>query len=295
MSYIPSLKISYCTACMDRVDHLKVTLPKNIASAKKDLESLDNVGVEFVVVNYGQYNRANELESWIKDRFPQEIENGMLRYVRLAEPQYFHMSHSKNVSHNCATGNVLCNVDADNCINDGFTTFIANEYKRSGEKIFMRPSTIQRVLRQKPTPVQGSGGRIIISSKTFHEINGYDEINFNGWGKEDSDFATRVFKKIYKPPIDVPDRFLENGIIHGDELRSLLYDDKGKEISIKNLSKTFLSCAGKIVKLKDFIESKTNSFLNYGVNADGYGKGQVSINFSQETEEAYTKVLSRPI
>ena len=57
---------------MNRLEHLKVTLPKNI---------IDNIGydnIEFVIVDY---NSKDGLQSWINSNLKKYVDSGILVYV----------------------------------------------------------------------------------------------------------------------------------------------------------------------------------------------------------------------
>jgi hypothetical protein len=166
-------KISFCTVCMNRLHHLKKTLPKNIE------DNLDYGNVEFVVLNYGS---RDELDVWIKTEMAHHLENGTLKYIKTTIPTTFHMSHSKNVVAKQATGDIICNVDADNYIGAHFAAYINREYNQD--------KNIYLAVNHK-TARRDCCGRICVFKEDFLTLKGYDE-SMEGYGFEDNDFWNRM-------------------------------------------------------------------------------------------------------
>lgn len=54
-----SYKISFCTTCMDRLYHLKESLPINL------INNSSYANIEFVVLNY---NSKDEIDTWMEKR-----------------------------------------------------------------------------------------------------------------------------------------------------------------------------------------------------------------------------------
>ena len=155
-------KISFCTVCMNRLHHLKKTLPKNI----KDNRSYGNI--EFVVLNY---NSKDKLDEWIKTEMSEYIANGILKYIVTREPEHFLRSHSKNIAAKYATGDIVCNVDADNYIGKGFADYIHQKFKEN-------KNSYLAVDRQ--TATMDCFGRICLLKDDFILLKGYDE-NMEGY------------------------------------------------------------------------------------------------------------------
>src|SRR4051794_24309230 len=107
----PPLKLSFCTTCMNRLGHLRETLPRNLIAAT------GRGPVEFVVLDY---NSSDGLAEWTADVLGSHLASGLVRYYRTPRPARFHMSHAKNVAHQLAVGDVVCNLDADNILGSGF-------------------------------------------------------------------------------------------------------------------------------------------------------------------------------
>lgn len=177
------MKISFCTTCMGRAHHLKETLPVNIDQNP----STDEFDVEFVVLNY---NSKDDLHEWMTTdpAMKAHIESGLIRYGKTTEPEHFHMSHAKNMAHRMATGDFVCNLDADNFTGVGFASFLAKVFKLDPNGIV----TCARSLYERtPVSQHGFGGRIALSKSNFLALHGYDEA-YKGWGEEDNDLKWRA-------------------------------------------------------------------------------------------------------
>ncbi len=190
------MKISLCTTCMNRVKHLKDTLLQNLAN-NPDMEGLE---VEFVVLNYN--SRDSELDKddpfldpvdmheWMTTDpdMVEAIKSGRVVYARTEDPKTFHMSHAKNMAHRLATGDVVCNVDADNFTGEGFAAFLAEAFSKNPD-IVINPS--HGISKRMPEGETGFFGRVAISRQRFMGLGGYDE-DYQGWGEEDTDFLRRA-------------------------------------------------------------------------------------------------------
>lgn len=164
------LKISFCTTCKERLYHLQTTLYENLNCAKK----YDNI--EFVLLNY---NSQDGLDEWVRKEMRDHINSGRLVYYKTEDPEYFHMSHAKNMAHRLSTGDILCNLDADNVISESFIDSIILEFSINNN-IILKPNS----------NLKGNAGRITVSRDNFFKVRGYDE-DAIGWGNEDQDFFNK--------------------------------------------------------------------------------------------------------
>jgi hypothetical protein len=100
-------KIAFFTTCMNRLKHLKRTLPQNI----KDNEDYENC--VFVVLNY---NSQDDLHKWMLDNMGEQIESGQVIYYRTLEPEFFWHNHAKNMAAKCTPedAEIICSIDSDN-------------------------------------------------------------------------------------------------------------------------------------------------------------------------------------
>jgi len=165
-------KISFCIVCMNRTIHLKQTLLKNIE------QNLSYNNIEFVLLDY---NSTDGLESWIKNNFTNYLNKGILRYFKTTKPQSFHRSHSRNVAMKLGTGDILCNLDADNFLGEDFAFFVNYNFNFKSD-IFLTSGLNN-----------GSYGKVCVRKNDFHKIRGYDE-KMSGWGYEDNDLFYRLEK-----------------------------------------------------------------------------------------------------
>ncbi len=170
-------RVSLCTTCMGRVHDLAQTLPKNIA------DHADDPNVEFVLLDY---HSEDGLENWVKEHMRPHIESGRLIYARTTEPKWFHMAHSRNVAFKIATGDIVCNVDADNWTGPGFAARLnrlANE--RPARAIFVK--SWQRM-----------HGRVGFFRKEWMDLlGGYDE-GLMGYGWDDQDLVDRALLQRFR-------------------------------------------------------------------------------------------------
>ena len=164
-------KISICTNCMNRIEDVKRTLPKNIA------DNSDYPNVEFVLLNY---NSRDGLDEWVRDNMLDYIRGGVLKYYKTTDPEYYSMTHSRNISFSLASGDIVNNVDADHFTNKGFATCInllANQKHR--KTVFVKS-------RQK------NRGRLGFFKKDFMWLGGYNE-EIEGYGFDDEDLLARAY------------------------------------------------------------------------------------------------------
>lgn len=241
-----SPRVSLCTTCMGRLEHLKHTLLENIAVT----EDLD---IEFVLLNYSSPDFCDE---WVRTTLEMEIRSRRLAYYRYDGAVRFHHSHAKNLAHRLARGNIVCNVDADNFIGSGFGCYLAKEFN-SQNGVFLRGGR----------PNEESGGRIAFLKTDFCKLGGYDESMNSGWGYEDWDLITRAKLSNLKEVFIYDPTFLKF-ITHGDSERVRLSREKIKSDSDNEHRRiSFLSVTrGKLI-------------ANDGSN---WGRGRVIKNFEEE-------------
>jgi len=166
---IAKTKVSFYTTCMGRLHHLRKTLPPNIEWAKP------YGNVEFVVLDY---NSSDGLDEWAREALLPHIRTGLVVYAKTFRPHWFQMGKAKNVAALLASGEVICNLDADNLIGEGFVEHIAT---------LASPNT---VVRASGNP-GGAAGRIAMMRSDFVALGGYDE-RFIGWGYDENDLVERA-------------------------------------------------------------------------------------------------------
>jgi hypothetical protein len=161
---------------MNRLSYLAQTLPVNIA------ENSDYSEVEFVVLNY---NSKDEMDEWISSNMAAHIQSGLLKYYKTNEPEYFSLAHSKNMVTKLASGDIICNIDADNFAGPGYVHWVAEVFERNG------PDTVITTIRKDAIPYRDQGGKLCFSKALFSAVNGYDE-SLIGYGMDDVDLANRL-------------------------------------------------------------------------------------------------------
>jgi hypothetical protein len=181
-------KISFCTVCMNRLHHLRQTLPLNIKN------NLSYGNLEFIVMDYGS---SDGLSEWIKSEMSEYIEKGILVYYRYNEADYFDRSHSRNLMFKLATGDIICNI---------------SEKFLEQENLFLVPDT-----KRKFYYLRDALGRFCAAKQDFLDVSGYDE-RMSGYGFEDDDLYDRLIHNGKKEVIIMDFNYLR-AIKHGNENR----------------------------------------------------------------------------
>lgn len=254
---------------MGRLHHLKETLPRNL-HWNKNYPNLEHVVLD--------YNSPDGLENWIKSNFMDFIESGRLAYYKFPEPQHFMFSHARNMLLRLASGEIICNLDADNYTGKNFAVYI-NEQLRNHDFILgakFLDNYIESVSNNVFT--YGSFGRIAIHKNLMLDVNGYDE-HFKHWGYEDNDLYYRLKEIGYKYS-SIEEKYLY-AIAHEHNERV----ENAHDNEIKDL----LSEVGydKYIRSNFFKESaiRSNNNIakrNFAPNNGKFGCGIVYKNFSKE-------------
>ena len=186
-------RISFCTVCMGRLDHLQQTLPKNMA------DNADYPDLEFALLDY---HSPDGLEDWVKTEMREHLDSGRLVYYRTTEPEHFHSAHARNAVFRLATGELLCNIDADQYAGRGFAEYVDGEFS-DGDRSFLIPDVDGRHGKCAPDVV----GRVCVRRADFLRIGGYDEaMSIYGW--EDVDLYSRLQRSGLTPKLLLNDEFL---------------------------------------------------------------------------------------
>lgn len=165
------LRISFVTVCMNRLEHLKKTLLKNILDNSDDF-------ADFILIDY---NSSDGLEKWVSDNFILYLNSGKLKYFKTTEPDFFHRSHSRNLGFKLSDKEIICNVDADNFLGKNFSRYIKKQFEENNI-VFLYSDYSKDTL-----------GRVAVLKEYFLKIHGYDE-SFIGYGFEDIDIINRLKK-----------------------------------------------------------------------------------------------------
>lgn len=164
------MKISFCTTVMNRLYHLKETLPSNLN------DCLDETDAEFIILDY---NSDDGLNDWMVENFSKFEQK--VKYFHTTEPQFYNRSHSRNMVFRLANGDIFINLDADNFIGKGFCQFIKSTFKKD----------INCYICPNPDALSDTFGKIAFAKEDFYAINGYDE-SIEDYGFEDIDFKNRI-------------------------------------------------------------------------------------------------------
>jgi len=183
-------KITFCTTNKNYTKYLKEVYISNLEFSKK-------YDCNFVLVNY---NSEDDMDEWVKENLNEYINSGVLKYFHTTEPKYMNMSKSRNISHNLADGEILCNLDADNILTDEFMEWV----------LVLEDNVITEGSNR------GGGGRVVISKENFLKLGGYDESIKTQQG-EHFDLVKRA-EKIGIKRVVVPNKLLKY-LCNSDEER----------------------------------------------------------------------------
>jgi hypothetical protein len=134
------------------------------------------------------------------------------------------------MAHALATGDYVCNLDADNFVGFGFVHYLRAVFLRRPNAIV---ATNRLDSRLNLGVHKGSMGRIAMSRANFALLGGYDEsARFKGWSGEDSDLLIRAVRMFMRVVFIRERRFLRV-VQHTDLDRVVLTecDDAATEIA----------------------------------------------------------------
>ena len=195
-------QITFCTVVMNRVEHIKKTLLRNILDNKHPETS-------FLVLDYGS---TDGLREYIRDNFQKYLKNGKLVYC-YAEAELFDRSHSRNMMIRQADGKYICNLDADNYTGKDFDLYLLDIFiKNKGKNALIVADTTQT----KYT-IRDAFGRFAVEKRSFMEVTGYDE-RMKYYGSEDIDLYNRL-ELLGCQRIVIEDVKYLKAIEHSDDLR----------------------------------------------------------------------------
>ena len=173
-------KISFCIVCMNRLHQLQETLIQNM----KDNADYDNL--EFVLLNY---NSQDGMHEWVTENFDEYIKKGKIAYYYTPEPQAFSHSHSKNLAFKLASGEILCNINADHYTGRNFANYVNEEFVKDSNIVLTTVDYFK--VKKDYNPSKDVFGKVCVKKKDFISIGGFDE-RMNRYGFEDWDFINRL-------------------------------------------------------------------------------------------------------
>ncbi|WMJ75341.1 glycosyltransferase family A protein [Cytophagaceae bacterium ABcell3] len=194
--------ISFFTISMNRLHHLKKTLPANI----KDNNEYNNL--EFVILDY---NSDDGMEEWVKNELGTYLDSGKVKFFRTEEPEFFNRSHSRNMAVNLCSGELICNVDADNFTGQGFASFLNAEFNKDSNIV------VNSNFHGEYMPYKDAFGRFGAWRSDFHKVGGYDE-SMTSYGYEDIDLYERLVM-MGRKEVKIKNFDFLRSISHGNEDR----------------------------------------------------------------------------
>jgi glycosyltransferase involved in cell wall biosynthesis len=185
-----SYKISFCIICMNRTHHLIQTLIRNIE---------DNGDYEDFEIILLDYNSQDGMEQWVKENLTGYLTSGKVIYYKTPDPQTFNHSHAKNVAFKLATGDIVCNINADNFTGLRFASYVNDSFNNNPEKVLTPISLSPQ--NQPVKPPRDIMGKVCVKKSDFLKVNGFDE-SMTMYGYEDYDFINRLeMVNIQREPI----------------------------------------------------------------------------------------------
>jgi hypothetical protein len=246
--------ITFCTVSMNRLHHLKETLPANI----RDNEDYPNI--KFLVLDY---NSGDGMKDWILSEMKEYIDRGILEYYRNEEHDFFNRSHSRNLIFNLAQSDLVCNVDADNFTGKGFATFLNETFNRESDILMTFDYNVET------EAYKDAFGRFCARREDFHAVGGYDEF-MTSYGYEDMDLYSRLTNLGRKNVRFAQPEFIRS-ISHSDDER------RSKEFFANNLLSYYVSYG--IRQTKVLFLYKDNTFETGTLtDQDQYYPGLFTIN-----------------
>ena len=198
-------KVAFFTTCMNRLHHLKKTLPQNI----KDNQDYENC--VFVVLNY---NSKDGLHEWMLENMAEQIKNGTVIYYRTLEPPFFWHNHAKNMAAKCTPDDaeIICSIDSDNYTstdnnNIGLAVQLNEIFNHWwGQDIFVRAAGWEhqgKGWHLHPHKYSSASGKIATRRADFFKYRGFNE-NLRGYYFDEEELWKRLeivagFKKITLP------------------------------------------------------------------------------------------------
>ena len=202
--------IVFCTTCKGRSQHLKLTLPKNLA------DNADFPDCKFVIVDYSS---TDDVSSYVYWTFREEIASGRIVLYHAPEQEKFRMAHAKNMAHRLGIlegGDILVNLDADNYTGPGFARYVAERFEQDSN-VFLWAHVTKTDGSQR-----GISGRVAVSARAFLLAGGYDE-KYVTWAPDDKDFNARLRRIGYRRA-EIPEEYL-CVVLHSDKMRFREYPE----------------------------------------------------------------------
>ena len=180
------------TTCKGRLDHLKQTLANMVSQGFH----------EVIVVDYDCPQGTSE---WIRANHPSVV------LVEVENEPLFNVSKARNFGARRSSGDVLCFLDADIVLADGYLRWFENNFA------------------QNTFYISGVSSPVCTRAQ-FESVGGYDDV-IAGWGGEDWDFCLRLKQTGYDLKL-FPKDLIKDQIQHSDLMRTSYYQIKDKQTSM---------------------------------------------------------------
>jgi hypothetical protein len=148
--------------------------------------------VDFVLLNYN--SSQDDMDEWVKENLMGYIEKGVLNYYHTTEPQFYSMTHSRNVAFKLGQGDIVNNVDADHYTNPAHGHPLKYQDTKTD---YCFAEWINVLANHQPERAvflkskQKNRGRLGFYKKDFLWLGGYDE-DLKGYGFDDCDLLNRA-------------------------------------------------------------------------------------------------------
>lgn len=250
-------EVALCTTTKNRLEDLRLVLPRNLKIAESDSN------VRFYVLDYSS---DDGVVPWAQKELGRYLESGMLKMYRFEGRDFFHAAHAKNIIHRKAEAEIICNMDADNYIETGFIEFMRDRYREDPDVLGCAWKWHPDAPANYADLPKGIGGRIFYSRKWFFDLGGYEE-QITGYGVEDRDLISRGIALGMKR-VFIPRKYLES-IPTGDEKR------------VRNLPPVEGATSAedawtKYLEMNEKIYHRNKDEARHVVNEDGWGLGDVT-------------------
>jgi predicted glycosyltransferase involved in capsule biosynthesis len=206
------MKTSLVVGIKNRTSHFLQTFPFMISQIGQDYE--------LVIVDFHSEDELLQLfqkECRLrKDTVSKNLKE--IKYVKVNENLKYNPNKVKNLGAKISSGEKIAFTDADVFLSMDYLSFWSNKVKEKKTFLATRFQETRVSLAKRISP-EINYGNIIVSSKDFYEIGGWNE-SMVKWGGDDDDLCHRL--KLYGlreiNPTD-PQDSRHYSILHGDDLR----------------------------------------------------------------------------
>ena len=241
------METSLVVGVKNRASHFLQTFPFMISQVGEDYE--------LVIVDFYSEDNLYEIFQKEHDIRKETISQNLkqIKYVKVSENLKYNPRKVKNLGAKVSSGKKIAFTDADVFLSMDYVSFWSSKVKEKKTFLATRSQDTRASMPRRISP-EINYGNIIVSSKDFYEIGGWDESN-SRYGGDDDDLCHRL--KLYGlreiNPMDSQDS-RHYSILHGDELRLNEF-----EIPERQNTKTAFQ---EIYSNRNFLNNN-NSFFEY--------------------------------